>query len=201
MGCWGPVLKRVRCSPRSGGSMGPSRLSRGFPPRSPLGFNGSVLCPRGSRCRSPRTRGPSCGVQGWGESYVGPMGCCLEAAQHDSRGLVAQRICQIQCSLPQRVGQRWIWTLALPCWDYWLITLQQGGLGRMDTFTASRLAPSVGIGSISGSLQQHPASSRHNKIVVLIGATVATMLVPAVVLVVGWVALECHSESGRCEQN
>ena len=34
----------------------------------------------------------------------------------------------------------------------------------------------------------------------LAGATVAEIADPAVVLVVGWVALECHSESGRHEQ-
>ena len=41
----------------------------------------------------------------------------------------------------------------------------------------------------------------HINIAVLVGTTVVEITDPAVVLVVGWVALECLSLSGRCEQN
>ena len=40
----------------------------------------------------------------------------------------------------------------------------------------------------------------HTKVAVLSGAALAEFADHAVVLVVGWVALECHSESGQYEQ-
>ena len=77
------------------------------------------------------------------------------------------------------------------CWWWagwhWSVTQNLGGVSR---FEANR-----------GAHQNRSACwGREIKIAALVGATVVEIADPAVVLVVGWVALECHSESGRCEQ-